>query len=185
MQQLLGPDLGILVDRAVSRPSGKLSPATNILRIFDSQSWLMIGVSIVSVIAAFIVISKLGQSCGVETSLDNFLIFIYPLATLTGENMSGSFKKKSKQRNKSFFSPGFARNGLLLVWTVAAAFISMAFLSMIRAILMKPAYGKPIDSARDIFEQGKIPILAPSHWRNYLKDSSDEWTRRAGKFIFS
>ena len=92
----------------------------------------MIGVSILSVIAAFIVISKLGKSYGVETSLDNFHIFIYPLATLTGENMSTSLKKKSKQRNKSFLSPGFARNGLLLLWTVAAAFISMAFLSMIR-----------------------------------------------------
>ena len=116
----------------ISRPSGKLSPATNILRIFDNQSWLMIGVSILSVIAAFIVISRLGQSYGVETSLDNFHILIYPLATLIGENLTRSFKKKSKQRNKSFVSPGFARNGLLLLWTVAAAFISMAFLSMIR-----------------------------------------------------
>ena len=92
----------------------------------------MIGVSIISVIAAFLVIIKVGRSYGVETSLDIFHIFIYPLASLTSENMTGSFKMKSKLRNQYFVSPGFARNGLLLVWTVAAAFISMAFLSMIR-----------------------------------------------------
>ena len=92
----------------------------------------MILVSIISISAAFIVISKIGRSYGVETPLDNFLIFILPLATLTAECMPRSFKSKSKERNKSFFSPGFAGNGLLLLWTVAAAFISMAFLSMIR-----------------------------------------------------
>ena len=114
----------------ISKPPGKLSPATNILRIFDIQSWVMIGVSMLSVIAAFTVISRVD----VETPLDSFLIFIYPLASLTGENMSTSFNKNSKKRNKSFFSPGFARNGLYLIWTVMAAFISMAFLSMIREV---------------------------------------------------
>ena len=117
----------------ISKPPGKLSPATNILRIFDPTSWLMLGVSILSVIAASLVISKVGRSYG-EEIVDNFVIFIYPLATLTSENMSDSFKKKNKKRNKNFFSPGFARNGLYLIWTVMAAFISMAFLSMIRTV---------------------------------------------------
>ena len=119
----------------------------------------MIGVSIVSVMTAFLIISKVGRSYGVETPMDNFLIFIYPLATLTAENMSRSFKKKSKKRNKSFFSPGFAGNGLLLFWTVMAAFISMAFLSMIRATLIFPVYGDPIDTAEDIFKQGKSTMI--------------------------
>ena len=116
----------------VSKPPGRLSAATNILRIFEYEAWVMILVSIISISAAFIVISKIGRSYGVETPLDNFLVFILPLATLTAECMPRSFKSKSKERNKSFFSPGFAGNGLLLLWTVAAAFISMAFLSMIR-----------------------------------------------------
>ena len=92
----------------------------------------MIGVSILSVIAAFIVISRVGRSYGLETSLDSFLIFIYPLASLTGENLSTSIKKKPQNRNKSFFSPGFSLNCMLLIWNLAAGFISMAFLSMIR-----------------------------------------------------
>ena len=93
----------------------------------------MLGVSILSVIAASIVISKVGRSYGEEMA-DYFLIFIFPLASLTSENMTESFKKKNKKRNKNFFSPGFARNGLLLMWTVMGAFMSMAFLSMIRVV---------------------------------------------------
>ena len=167
----------------VSKPPGKLSPATNILRIFDIQSWIMIGVSVLSVIAAFIIISKVGRCYGVETPMDNFHIAIYPLSTLTAESMPRSFKRKSKKRNKSFFSPGFAGNGLLLLWTVMAAFISMAFLSMIRATLMFPVYRDPIDTAEDIFRQGKIPMILKGMWPKYLKTSNDPWIKRTGKFI--
>ena len=161
----------------ISKPPGKLSPATNILRIFDIQSWVMIGVSILSIIAAFTVISRVD----VETPLDSFLIFIYPLASLTGENMSTSFNKKSKKRNKSFFSPGFARNGLLLIWTVMAAFISMAFLSMIRATLMIPVYGEPIDTAEDIFTEKKTAMIMMGLCQQYLQTSNDSWIQRTGK----
>ena len=181
--QFLRTVLDIGVEHSVSRPSGKLSPATNILRIFDIQSWVMIGVSILSVIAAFIVISRVGRSYGVETSLGNFLFF--PLASLTGENMSTSFKKKSKNRNKSFFSPGFSLNGLLLIWTIAAAFISMAFLSMIRATLMIPIYGEPIDTAEDIFKEEKTAMIGMGLWQNYLKSSNDPWLRKTGKFQYT
>ena len=165
----------------VSKPPGKLSPATNILRIFDIQSWIIIGVSILSVIAAFIIISKVGRCYGVETPMDNFHIAIYPLSTLTAENMSRSFERKSKKSNKSFFSPGFAGNSLLLVWTITVAFISMAFLSMIRATLMIPLHGDPIDTAEDIFRQGKIPMILKGMWAKYLKTSTDVWVQRTGK----
>ena len=99
--------------------------------------------------------------------------------------MTESFKKKNKKRNKNFFSPGFARNGLLLLWTVMAAFISMAFLSMIRATLMSPVYGDPIDTAEDIFKEEKTAVIPMGLWQNYLKTSNDLWIKRTGKFIYS
>ena len=145
----------------------------------------MLGVSILSVIAAFIVISKVGRSYGEETPLDNFLIFFFPLATLTGENISTSLKKKKQMRNQSFLSPGFARNGLLLLWTVMAAFITMAFLSMIRATLMSPVYGDPIDTAEEMFKEEKKAVIPMGLWQNYLKASNDLWIKRTGKFINS
>ena len=145
----------------------------------------MLGVSILSVIAAFIVISKVGQSYGEETPVENFLWIIFPLATLTGENISTSFKKNTQKRNHSFLSPGLARNGLLLLWTVMAAFITMAFLSMIRATLMSPVYGDPIDTAEDIFKEEKTAVIPRGLWQNYLKTSNDLWIKRTGKFIYS
>ena len=144
----------------------------------------MLGVSILSVIAASLVISKVGRSYG-EEMVDNFVIFIFPLATLTAEKMTESFKKKNKKRNKNFFSPGFARNGLLLLWTVMAAFISMAFLSMIRATLLSPFYADPIDTAEDVFKEEKTAVIPMGLWQNYLKASNDLWIKRTGKFIYS
>ena len=131
---------------------------------------------------------------GVETPLDSFLILIFPLGTLTAENLSISFQKNMKTKTQikkkkinSFFSPGFAGNGVLLLWTVMASFITMAFLSNIRATLLKPAYEPPIDSTEDIFKQGKIPIInfEGSFWSRYLKTSNNSWERKAGKLFES
>ena len=99
--------------------------------------------------------------------------------------------KKYKDRSKSllqakpFFSPGFAGNGLLLLWTVAGSFIAMAFLSNVRAMLMIPVHEQPIDTTEDIFSQDKTPIinLEGSFWREYLLDSSNYWEARAGVFV--
>ena len=88
-------------------------------------------------------------------------------------------------RNQSFLSPGFARNGLLLLWTVMAAFITMAFLSMIRATLMSPVYGDPIDTAEDIFKEEKTAVMGMGLWQNYLRTSNNFWVKRIGKFINS
>ena len=172
----------------ISKSPGKLSPATNLIRIFDHQSWSLIGISILSVSVALFMIHKIGQSYGVKSGLDNFLIVMFPISTLIGENLSEGFrknkKKKEKKNEKSFFSPGFAGNGLLLVWNAMALIITMAFLCNIRAILLKPVYEPPIDTTEDIFKLGKIPIInyKSSFWWKYFQTSSNTWERRAGKF---
>ena len=167
----------------ISKPPGKLPPSTNIVRTFDYYSWIMIGVSLLSVSLACSLISRVGQSYGVGT-LDNVLIFLFPFGTLNAEPLPRWFtkKKKNKSEQQIFFSPGFTGNGLLLLWTVTATFISMAFLSNVRAILMIPVHEHPIDSTEDIFKQDKTPLinLEGSFWREYLVDSSNYWEKRAG-----
>ena len=122
----------------ISKRPGKLPPVSNIIRTFDVYSWLMIGVSFLCFIVSCLIVSRLGETYGVETHLDNVLIMILPLGIITADMMPKCFKKKNFKPNKTFFSPGFAGNGLLLLWIVSAGFISMAFQSNIRAILMIP-----------------------------------------------
>ena len=61
----------------------------------------------------------------------------------------------------------------------------MAFLSMIRATLMIPIYGKPIDTAEDIFREEKTAMIGMGLWQNYLKSSNDPWLRKTGKFQYT
>ena len=165
----------------ISKPPGKLPPATNIVRTFDYYSWIMIGVSLLSVSLACFVASKLGQRYGVGT-LDTVHIFLAPFGTLNAEPMPRWFTKNNKKEQKTFFSPGFAGNGLLLLWTVTASFLTMAFLSNIRAMLMIPVHEDPIDNTEHIFRQDKIPLInvEGSFWREYLLGSSNYWERKAG-----
>ena len=176
--------------RWISKPPGKLPPVTNIIRTFDHYSWIMIGASICTFIVAMFIVSRVSRCYGVETPLDNVLIFIFPLSTLTAEKMPRCFriktqkKKKQELRKESFFLPGFTGNTLLLLWTVAASFLSMAFLSNIRAILMIPVLEDPIDTTEDLFKQSKTAIIGPEggFMRGYLSGSSNIWERKLGKY---
>ena len=49
---------------------------------------------------------------------------------------------------------------------------------------MIPVFGDPIDSAEDIFKQGKTPIIGQGFWPNYLRTSNDLWIKKTGKISF-
>ena len=132
----------------------------------------------------------MGQSYGVGTP-DKVTIFLIPFGLLKAEPMPTWFTKKKRNKPRSllqakpFFSPGFAGNGLLLIWTVAGSFISMAFLSNVRAMLMIPVYEAPVHTTRDIFKEQKVPYvnLEGSFWREYLLESPNWWERLAGEEV--
>ena len=169
--------------RWISKPPGKLPPVTNIIRTFDFHSWIMIGASSLSIIAAMLVACRISQSYGVESHLDSVRILIWPLATLTAEKMPRCFKSRKHSSRHSWFPPGFSGNSLLLLWTVMASFLSMAFLSNIRAILMIPVLEDPIDTTEDLFKQSKLAIIGPEggFMRGYLSGSSNIWERTLGE----
>ena len=176
-------DVGLSGMRWNSKPPGKLPPVTNIIRTFDFHSWIMIGASSLSIIAAMLAACRISQSYGVESHLDNVRIFIWPLATLTAEKMPRCFKSRKHSSKHSWFPPGFSGNSLLLLWTVMASFLSMAFLSNIRAILMIPVLEDPIDTTEDLFKQSKLAIIGPEggFMRGYLSGSSNSWERTLGE----
>ena len=67
------------------------------------------------------------------SSPDMVSLFLRPIGLLIAEPIPSlyttmKYKQKNGQKfNNTFFSPGFTRNGLLLLYTVAGCFISMAF----------------------------------------------------------
>ena len=167
----------------ISKTPQKLPPATNIIRIFDKTSWLLIFISMLATSLMLLIASRAGLSYGVGTS-DITSILLTPFQTLNAESLPGWF---SRRATRGILSPGFTGNYLLLMWTVMGSLISMAFLCNIRAMLMKPVFQKPIDSTEDILTVGKIPIndVESSFWPEYLKTSSNKWERLAGETGYS
>ena len=169
--------VGVDGQKWVSKPPEKLPPATNIIRIFDKTTWLLIFISMLATSLVLLIASRAGLSYGVGTS-DVSSVLLTPFQTLNAEFLPAWF---SRRATRTFFSPGFTGNYLLLVWTVMGSLITMAFLCNIRAMLMKPVFQKPIDYTKDIFTEGKIPInnFAGSFWPQYMKTSSNKCERLA------
>ena len=162
----------------VSKIPQKLPPATNIVRIFDKTSWLLIFISMMTTSFMLQIASRAGLAYGVGTA-DIISVFLTPFQTLNAEYLPAWFNRR---RNRRFFSPGFTGNYLLLMWAVLGNLITMALLCNIRAMLMKPVFEKPIDSTKDLIIVGKIPTtMSTGFWIDYLKTSSNEWERLAGE----
>ena len=172
----------------MSKPPQKLPPATNIVRIFDYTSWLLILISMLSVSFSLVLASRLGLQYGVGTK-DMVTLLLSPFQTLNAEPLPSWFNKDKKgeirngYRKHSFFTPGFTGNYLLLMWALLGSLISMAFMCNIRAMLMKPVFQKPIDSTKDIFSGEKTTFnnYAGGFWPEYLETSTNKWERLAAE----
>ena len=61
-------------------------------------------------------------------------------------------------------------------------FISLFFMSNIRAMLLKPSYETPVDSTEELLKRGIIPINSNGgFWEEYLLSSINPWERLAGE----
>ena len=150
------------------------------------MTWLLVFVSMVAVSFMLVVAYRLGLQYGVGT-MDLVTLLLTPFQTLNAESLPTWFTKKSGKRIHSFFSPGFSGNLVLLMWAVMGSLLALAFMSNIRAMLLKPVYEHPIDSTKDIFKVGKTPINGGNggFWVEYLKASSNPWERLAAEKGFT
>ena len=80
-----------------------------------------------------------------------------------------------------WFRSGPARlSGLitLLTWSLANMMLMFAFVSMLRAAMMRPVSEKPIDTTRDLVESGKTPMMTfGTFWAEFMKTSENYWHR--------
>ena len=144
------------------------------------MTWLLILVSMFTVSLMLVLASCLGLQYGVGTR-DIVTLLLTPFQTLNAESLPTWFTTKSDKVSPSFFSKGFSGNLLLLIWAVMGSLLAMAFMSNIRAMLLKPVYENPIDSTKDIFKAGKIPMNGRDggYWAEFLKVSANPWERLA------
>merc|ERR1712013_640235 len=120
-----------------------------------------------------ITVHNIQQQFGGENQ-DISLSIITPLAMLTAENMSGSvFNSRTNQL--------FARNFLLLLWSVMGMIIVFGFVCNLRAMLLKPARDRPIDTTEELFLQGKSPIVVKTQLKQSLETSPNVWQRKAAQ----
>ena len=169
--------------RWVSKPPQKLPPSSNLIQVFDRQSWLMILLSMLFVTIALVFVSSLSLKIGVGTH-DTITIILVPFQMMNAEPFPKWFNKTNhSKRNSKIVSPGCTGNYLLLLWSFAGFFITLAFMSNIRAMLMKPIFEKPIDSTESLIQKGKVPINSNDggFWQEYLVNSINKWERVAGK----
>ena len=169
----------------VSRPPQPLPPIRNISMIFDIPSWILIVVSVLLVTTTLIIIVSFNNT-GLITSVriadvlficlrDSFIYFRF-VSVYTFYRMlnSESFPK--------WFDRGPARrSGLitLLTWSLANMMLMFAFVSMLRAAMMRPVSEKPIDTTRDLVESGKTPMMTfGTFWAEFLQTSENYWHRQ-------
>ena len=157
----------------VSKAPGKKVSVTNLLQLFDLTSWLLTLASLVLMSLMLIAVHKIQHQFG-GNNQDISLSIITPLAMLTAENISGTaFNSRTKQL--------FARNFLLLLWSVMGSIIVFSFACNLRAMLLKPARDRPIDTTEDLFLQGKSPIVVMTQNKKSLETSPNEWQRKAAQ----
>ena len=120
-----------------------------------------------------IAVHKIQHQFGGENQ-DISISIITPLAMLTAENISATvFNSRTNQL--------LARNFLLLLWSVMGSFIVFSFTCNLRAMLLKPASDRPIDTTEDLFLQGKSPIVVMTQNKQSLQASPNEWQRKAAE----
>lgn len=159
----------------------KLPPATNLVRTFDTTSWAMTGLAMLTVSLFLMLVSYLGSHYGVGTR-DYVDVLIVPFRMLNAEAFPNWFDQNLQHPSRQkFFMPGFTGSSVLLLWSLFGSVIAMAFLSNIRNMLLSPVLEKPVDSTKDLILTGKIPINAfkGGFWPGYLQTSPNEWERKA------
>ena len=156
----------------ISKAPGKKVAVTNLLQLFDLTSWLLILASLVVMSIMLIAVHNIQYQFGGENQ-DISISIITPLAMLTAENLFGTASSRNNQL--------FARNFLLLLWSVMGMIIVFGFSCNLRAMLLKPARDRPIDTTEDLFLQGKSPIVVMTQNKQSLQASPNEWQRKAAE----
>ncbi|XP_023342632.1 glutamate [NMDA] receptor subunit 1 [Eurytemora carolleeae] len=152
-----------------SKYPGRSSPAWNIIEVFDYYGWLAILVSTIAAILVFLMVVQAAPILGFKQP-DNIIVSLMPISLINAEGMPDWFLLQKEQRRV------WSGSVLLMVWAIGSLFLTMAFSSNLRAILLNPTYEAPLDTSKQIVERGPIVILKESSWIfPFLKSSPFPW----------
>ncbi|XP_023348346.1 uncharacterized protein LOC111717060, partial [Eurytemora carolleeae] len=146
----------------VTRFPGKISSAYNILKVFDIFTWIAILISLIFATIVLLFLSNLLKTLGFNQP-DHVMIALLPLSLLNAEGMPDWFLF----HNKRILSGSV----LVLTWALASTLLTFAFSSNLRAIVLSPATGVPLEKSSEIVERGMYIIMeevARSYWSNYF-----------------
>ena len=108
----------------------------------------------VSMSLALVITVKVGRSYGIPQP-QVARIMLTPFALMTAEEMPTWFEKVGNNTSQ-LVRKGRAGNILLLTWSMMGMVIMFGFTCNLRAIYMRVDHEKPLDTAKSIFESGKI-----------------------------
>ena len=161
----------------MSKAPGKKTSTTNILRIFDKISWILIFASLLLVSLGLIAASKIKHIFGGKKP-DIVSLILLPLAMLNAEGMPEDNRTRKKSKG------GFSLNVFLLHWSVMGMVLVFCFLCNLRAMILKPTMEAPIDTTKDLVLNGITPILVSGRWTEYMEASVNEWHRKACEIAY-
>ena len=81
---------------------------------------------------------------------------------------------------------GFTANLILLIWYFCGGVCLWAFEGNILALMFKPVYEDPVDTAQDIIDRGLIPVITPTaayYWKSFFTYSDNELYRKLARII--
>ncbi|XP_023345277.1 glutamate receptor 1 [Eurytemora carolleeae] len=165
--------VGLDVSNWISMYPGKVSPATNIVKVFDTKGWIAIGICTLAIGFALLLVRFVGQDIEFKQP-DAVLVMLMPLAVLNAEQMPDWFILKTTRV--------ISGSILLMFWSLASTLLTLAFSSNLRAIILTPTYATPIDTAQQIVQANKLAVLEDSTWQlEFLQSSPNPWQQQVLK----
>ena len=130
-----------------------------ILRPFQPSVWLAVAVSVLSVAAALVLLSRTyGRMVDGEQRLSPDLGLLIAYRILFAETWLRSWQVENDRR---------ARSLLMLAWSFTAMVVTFAYSCDLRACLIKSDYEPPIDNMNQFLASNKGCLL-------YTSDAADE-----------
>ena len=167
----------------VTKAPGRISSATNLVKIFDNMSWFLTLLSMILIGISLLIAYKVGTFYGLQ-GRDTTLTILTPLAMMNAESVPNECT--NNKSSSHFFTKGFSRNFLYLLWSVMGMVLVFSFTCNLRAMIMKPQKESPKDSTEDLVTSGTIPIVVKGfNQETLLKNSLNEWQQKAFGFRYS
>ena len=102
-------------------------------------------------------------------------MFLTNLRMLNSENFPRWFDKGPARR---------AGLVVLLTWSLVNMMLMLAFMSMLRAAMMRPVREKPIDTTQDLIQSGRDPIMTfGTFWPDFMRTSENYWHRQVERKV--